>query len=259
MTGQPLTTSTTAPKRRVGKALIAIIAGYALAFLLRSDGVFLLGLLGIFVMIGGYIALALATYPKASGRGASDLNQPDPAAAIKAHFGAVMGWFAVQAAVVVVGLVAQATLGATYLFPLLPLSMVVALMALGCTGMGLYWTWKCARAVRTFKLAVRPFHPLNLSGNGKRSLYLGDIGSGESPIMVGMDPLLHDRWPARREDWVWFAGDDTFGGTVMLPHSGMLIFAQPKDWDEAEPARKAAGPERTQLASRAGLLKRTKM
>ncbi|MFJ9128808.1 hypothetical protein ACIRJS_32375 [Streptomyces sp. NPDC102340] len=259
MTGQPLTTSTTAPKRRISKALIAIVAGYALTFLLRSDSIFLLGLLGAFVMIGGYVVLALATYPKASGRGASDVNQPDPATAIRAHYAAVLGWCAVQVAVAVVGLAVTAALGTTYLFPLIPLSIVAAIMALGWTSVGAYWTWKCARAVRTFQPVARPFHPLSLRGNGKRSLRLGDIGSGESPIMAGMDPLLHDNWPAGSEDWVWFAGDDAFGGVVMLPRSGMLIFVQPKDWDETEAERKAAGPERTQQAERAGVLKQGKM
>ncbi|WP_306323343.1 MULTISPECIES: hypothetical protein [unclassified Streptomyces] len=247
------------PKTRkggTGKALGAVVVGYALALLLTEDSVFWLGLLGVFVMVGGYIALSLATYPKASGHGASDVHQPEMAIAVRAHYTAIVGWFAAQAAVVVAGLVGTAVVETTYLFPLMPLAIFAAMMGLGGAGSGLYWTWRCARVVRAFQLpAARTFRPLNLQTNGKRSLRLGDAGADESPIMAGMDPLHHDRWPAGREDWVWFAGDDAFGGLVMLPHSGVLIFVQPKDWGEAGSARRAAGPERTQLADCAGLLK----
>ncbi|MYT73316.1 MULTISPECIES: hypothetical protein [unclassified Streptomyces] len=258
MTGQSLTSATTSRRSGIGKALVAIVFGYALALLLKNDSVFFLGLLGVFVMAGGYIALSLATYPKASGRGASDVHRPDPHAAVKAHYTAILCWFAAQAAVAAAGLAAAAVLGTTYLFPLMPLSIVAAVMGLAWTSTGMYWTWKCARAVRAFQPVVRPFVPLNLSGSGKRSLRLGDVGSGASPIMAGMDPLLHNRWPAGGEDWAWFAGDDAFGGVVMLPHSGMLIFAQPKEWQKTGPDREAAGPERTEQARQAALLKRAK-
>ncbi|MHB9758405.1 hypothetical protein ACYBSK_28835 [Streptomyces sp. BYX5S] len=259
MTGQPLTTSTPAPKGRIGKALIAIAVGYPLALLFRSDSMFLLGLLGIAVLIGGYVVLALATFPKASGHGASDVSQPDPTAAIRAHYLATLGWFGVQAAVVIFSLAASALLEITYLFPLIPLSITAAILALGWAGTALYWTRKCARVVRAFQPVARPFHPLNLRVNGKSSLRLGDAGAGESPVMTGMDPLRHDRWPSGRADWIWFAGDDSCGGVVMLPHSGMLIFVQPKDWEDAEAARKAAEPGVIEQARQGGLLKHTQM
>lgn len=259
MTGQSLTTSATAPKSRIGKALTATFVGYALTLLLKNDSVWLLGTLGIFVMVGGYVVLALATYPKASGRGATVEGPPDMAAAVRAHYSAIASWGGVQLLIAAVCVAADYLLGPSYLWPLSLLSaFVLLLVASGLIG-GIAGTRKCARACSVYEATSRPFKPLNIQANGKSSLRLGDAGAGESPIMAGMDPLRHGVWPSGHADWVWFAGDDAFGGTVMLPDSGMLIFVQPKDQDEAASARKAADPERTQQAKRAGVLKRGKM
>ncbi|MEB8342682.1 hypothetical protein [Streptomyces endophyticus] len=259
MTGQPLTTSATAPKSRIGKALTATLAGYALTLLLKNDSVWLLGALGIFVMVGGYIVLALATYPKASGRGASEEGTPDMAAAVRAHYSAIARWGGIQLLIAAACVAADYVLGSSYLWPLTLLSAFVLLLVASSLIGGIAGTRRCARAGSVYEPVSRPFKPFNIQANGKSSLRLGDAGAGESPIMAGTDPLRHHGWPSGHADWVWFAGDDAFGGTVMLPHSGMLIFVQPKDPDEAAGARKAADPERTQRAIRAGLLRRDKM
>lgn len=116
------------------------------------------------------------------------------------------------------------------------------------------WTWRCSRILRAYPSAYRsPVKKLNLRQNGRRFLTLGEGGSKPSPVMSGRDPLFGKQWPKEIAEGVWFAGDDAFGGAVLVPGSGELMCMQPRDWGALQKERASADPERISRAKRAGL------
>ena len=143
-----------------------------------------------------------------------------------------------------------------YSVPLAPFAVV-------CLLVGTRFWFEQLRSVRlsagvldvyTFEFRA-PVQTLDLRAAGKRSLRLGGEGE-EFPKMSAHQPL-GQKWPEDIADGVWFAGDDVFGGVLMVPGSGELMCVQPLAWDELAGERSRAGAERIEKAKRAGLGRRS--
>ncbi|MDI3385636.1 hypothetical protein QIS99_05305 [Streptomyces sp. B-S-A8] len=135
------------------------------------------------------------------------------------------GGFTAVFALVVIGALTTAT---GWLFPL-GVAGICGLVVTQYVGLPtLFWTWQCERALRSHPLVFRsPVYKVHLQADGRRSLRLGPQGVGASPVLVGVDPLRHESWPAGIADGVWFAGDEASGGTALVPHTGELIYLRP--------------------------------
>jgi hypothetical protein len=113
------------------------------------------------------------------------------------------------------------------------------------------WMRKCARVLRVYDFEFRsPVQKSNLRSRGRRSLTLGADGA---PRMAAREPLFSERWPREIARGVWFAGDEPFGGVILVPDTGELMCMQPENWSVHERARREAGPERQEKARQAGL------
>ncbi|GAA1850000.1 hypothetical protein [Actinomadura bangladeshensis] len=75
--------------------------------------------------------------------------------------------------------------------------------------------------------------------------------------MSAREPLHSDRWPKEIARGVWFAGDDVFGGVLLVPDTAELMFMQAESWTVHEKARQQAGAERREKAERAGLARKS--
>ncbi|GAA1351026.1 hypothetical protein [Streptomyces beijiangensis] len=123
----------------------------------------------------------------------------------------------------------------------------------------LNWAFRVRRVLRTYPLVFRtPAEQVFAGATGTaRQLRMGGKGAGGSPLMRGkfMRPNSGS-WPEGAKSGVWFAGDDAFGGLAIVPGSGELFFMQPDGFRHnasACAAREAAGEDRRQKASSAGL------
>ncbi|URN06617.1 hypothetical protein LUW74_27105 [Actinomadura madurae] len=117
------------------------------------------------------------------------------------------------------------------------------------------WMRKCARVLKVYDFEFRsPVQKSNLRSRGRRSLTLGTEGA---PRMAAREPLFSDRWPREIARGVWFAGDEPFGGAILVPDTGELMCMQPENWSVHEKARQQAGAERREKAARAGLARQT--
>ncbi|OEU92190.1 hypothetical protein DB35_09230 [Streptomyces abyssalis] len=142
---------------------------------------------------------------------------------------------------------------ATYLIPLMGVGLLGIVLATVCWFDQLRWVRQCARVLSVYGFEFRtPVYQLDLSRNGGRVLVLGYEGL-ESPDMFAREPMGHPCWPERIAEGVWFAGDEVFGGALLVPGTGELMCLQPLDWDAFDEWRAAADEERRAKAKRAGL------
>ncbi|MCX5255688.1 hypothetical protein OOK27_16340 [Streptomyces canus] len=139
-----------------------------------------------------------------------------------------------------------------YLLPVAIIGMVGALMTLFLFVGRMQLVRKCSRVFRTYPLEFRT--PVEKIGReGSSTLYLRLGGQGDSPFTQRAKGILRGGWPPGITDGVWFAGDEPFGGAIIVPGSGELLFLQPRDWAAVDEDRANAGPERTEKAGRAGI------
>lgn len=111
----------------------------------------------------------------------------------------------------------------------------------------------CAKAFRTYPLEFRtPVEKIGMESTHTLYLRFGDQ-KGTPFTLRAKDALGRGRWPVGITDGVWFAGDEPFGGAMIVPGSGELLAVQPRDWRAREEDRNAAGPERVEKAGRAGI------
>jgi hypothetical protein len=82
---------------------------------------------------------------------------------------------------------------------------------------------------------------------------LGRKGVDASPEMVATEALGRRREIPKDGIEAWFAGDDIFGGVILLPGTDELLLAEPREWDELALDREGAGQARLEKAKRAGL------
>lgn len=151
-----------------------------------------------------------------------------------------------------------ALLNAPWLIPLGIIGCGIALYEINRLAWSLGRTWRCARIMSVYTPVFRsPVKKLNLHQNGRRFLSMGEGGVNPSPPMSARDPLFGKQWPKGIADGVWFAGDDAFGGAIIVPMSGELMCMQPRDWAALESKRAAADTERVARAKRAGLKRHT--
>jgi hypothetical protein len=142
---------------------------------------------------------------------------------------------------------------ATYLIPLIGVGLFGVVLATIYWFDQLRWVRQCARVLNVYGFEFRtPVYGLDLWRNGRRFLVMGCDGL-ESPEMHAREPMGHPRWPDRIAEGAWFAGDEVFGGVLLVPGTGELMCMQPLDWDEFKPWRDEAGEERQAKAKRAGL------
>ncbi|NLU72739.1 hypothetical protein HCC61_08645 [Streptomyces sp. HNM0575] len=142
---------------------------------------------------------------------------------------------------------------ATYLIPLIGVGLFGVVLATIYWFDQLRWVRQCARVLNVYGFEFRsPVYGLDLWRNGRRFLVMGCDGL-ESPEMHAREPMGHPRWPDRIAEGAWFAGDEVFGGVLLVPGTGELMCMQPLDWDEFKPWRDEAGEERREKAKRAGL------
>ncbi|MEB8342680.1 hypothetical protein [Streptomyces endophyticus] len=78
-------------------------------------------------------------------------------------------------------------------------------------------------------------------------------GQHGAPLMRGLNATGSPRWPAGFDEGGWVAGDLAYGGVLISPTTDALLFIKPDEWDKLESRRRELGPERAELARRAGL------
>lgn len=120
-------------------------------------------------------------------------------------------------------------------------------------------TRKCAKVFRTYPLEFRtPVEKIGMESTHTLHLRFGDQ-KGTPFTLRAKDAVGRGRWPVGITDGVWFAGDEPFGGAMIVPGGGELLFLQPRDWRAREEDRTNAGPERVEKAKRAGIHRPTRM
>lgn len=142
---------------------------------------------------------------------------------------------------------------ATYSIPLMGVGLLGVILATVYWFDQLRWVRQCARVLSVYDFEFRaPVEKLELWRGGRRFLVLG-VEEDASPEMLAREPMGHPHWPKRIGDGVWFAGDDAFGGALLVPGTGELMCMQPLAWDALEGWRNEVGAERMAKAKRAGL------
>lgn len=233
---------------------------YGLSLSVLDDSLFLLaipGLIGLVTM--GSTGVLLSLYAPLRGEIPYATDGTDRQGAVRHHRSVLRGRFGI---LVVACLAVAATLPVTksdYVVPLAPLSVLSLLVGTRFWFEQVRSVGVASRVLEVYGYEFRaPVEKLNLRTAGKRSLRLGGRPGGggeESPRMAAHQPL-GALWPEDIADGVWFAGDDVFGGVVLVPGSGELMVLQPLNWDELAGRRDRAGADRIGRANRAGLDRR---
>ncbi|MFE9441478.1 hypothetical protein ACFYO2_21265 [Streptomyces sp. NPDC006602] len=116
----------------------------------------------------------------------------------------------------------------------------------------------CEKVLHTYPLEYRT----RVSKKGSEWKYLGDVhtvrlsvrGQHGAPSLRAVNASTVRRWPkAAEEGGAWFAGDQAFGGVLIVPGSNDMLFVQPADWKKYEQERAQADPQRRALAEQAGI------
>ncbi|NLU69676.1 hypothetical protein [Streptomyces sp. HNM0574] len=185
---------------------------------------------------------------------AREVTEADLAQAAGRHRRAALRYFCTWCPLFAVWPVLLVVLDSGYLIPMAPVGAAGTLVHLNKLVSSLALTRRCVRILRTYPAVFRaPVRKVNLRQNGRRFLVLGDGTGDASPEMSARDALHRKQWPKDIADGVWFAGDDAFGGAVLVPGTGELMCMQPKDWAATAGARSRAGADRTRRAERTGL------
>lgn len=237
---------------------LAAAASYALTLFVTSDDLVFLAIPGLLGCVLLEI-IAVRYVLRRPSRGAPAPYATDGtdrrgavtflyAALLKRYLVLVLSFLAIMA----LPLITRST-WATYLIPLIGVGLFGVVLATIYWFDQLRWVRQCARVLNVYHFEFRtPVYGLELWRNGRRFLVMGCEGL-ESPEMHAREPMGHPRWPDRISEGAWFAGDEVFGGVLLVPGTGELMCMQPLDWDEFKPWRDEAGEERRAKAKRAGL------
>lgn len=243
------------PVKRVAFWTALFVVCYALTLSIFVDGLFLLavpGILGL-VTVGGIAMASVMQKPFRSEGIPYATDGSDYRGPLEFHRSLLTKRIAVILLVVavLVGLVIVTKID--LLFPLLPLSIVSFVVGSWAWREQLRWLGQCARILKVYRFRMRaPVETVDQRSGGKRTLRLG-AGPERSPKMFARQPMGQSVWPKRIPEGVWFAGDDVFGGVVLVPGTGEMLVLQPLDWQAAQSKRSEAGPERQEMAKQAGL------
>lgn len=240
--------------RRMGLWVSAAAVCYGLTLAVLTDSFVIVaipGLIGL-VTLGSMAGLWLMYRPLGDSSPPYATDGSDHRGAVQHHRSVLLKRYAT---LVIVCIALAASLPVTksdYLIPLAPLAVMSLLMGTRYWLEQVRWIRRSSRVLDVYGFTFRaPVQTLNLRSAGKRSLRLGRDGD-ECPKMSGHQPL-GNRWPKDIAEGVWFAGDDVFGGVLLVPGSGELMCIQPLNWDELAGERSRAGAERLEKAKHAGL------
>jgi hypothetical protein len=203
----------------------------------------------------------MAVYPHAESLpGAVDYKL-----VLKHNYGMLARWLIVRLVIVAVliagPLVADHAFDVTAGWTIIPLVagaglLIWTLPRIGC-GVRLA---QCARVLRNYPLEHRPaLEKTNSEWDTYSTVHTVRMRTGDTdsePEMWAINACGSRKWPEGTENGVWFAGDEPFGGVLVVPGSNGLMFLNPADWENEAARRAEAGPERTQRARSAKLHKR---
>lgn len=243
------------PVRRVAFWTLLFVVCYALTLSIFSDSLFLLAVPGIIglVTVGSIAMGAVVQRPVRSEAIPYATDGTDYRGPVQYHRSVLLKRVALIVAVVAVLVCLALFTQADLLFPLLPLSVVSFVIGSHFWIEQLRWIGQCSRVLNVYGFETRaPVETVDQRSGGKRTLRLG-AGAERSPKMFARQPMGQSVWPKRVADSVWFAGDDVFGGVVLVPGTGEILCVQPLDWQAAQGKRDAAGGDRREKAKQAGL------
>lgn len=256
--GRGQTASSVKPASKVRRVafwagLFAVLYGLTL-FVLMEDW-FLLGIPGIIGMavVGAMFSTGVlkAPFRKAVPYATDGTDHRGPVAY---HRSSLVKRYLLILAVAALLIAVVVLVKSDYLIPLAPLA--VMLFVFGTYGwLGeLVTVSQCARALKVYPLSFRaPVKVLNRVRNGERALRLpGSDGQG-SPKLVGRQLIGDDALSEDLSGGVWFAGDELFGGVLLVPGSGQLVWVRPQDAPALQRERESAAAERKGKAKQAGL------
>ncbi|SNR28375.1 hypothetical protein [Actinomadura mexicana] len=237
-----------------------LVPGYAISYGLvlavLSDSLFWIAIPGM-VGLATVVLLALHVLLEGPFRGAVPYatDGTDRRGPVKHHYKVLIGRYLVLVVAGVSMVAVPLAVDVRYLYPFVGTGGVALLLGTRFWLPQIACLRKCARVLKVYDFEFRtPVKKSNLRGNGVRSLTLGD---GDSPRMSAREPLFSDRWPRGIENGVWFAGDDPFGGVILVPDTGELMCMQPENWAAQDKARRQAAHKRREKARQAGLARKS--
>jgi hypothetical protein len=254
-------TSVAQPRAAGGGRRVLLLGGgfavsYGLVLTVISDTFFwfaIPGMLGLLTVV--LLALHLFLYRPFGGAAPYATDGTDRQGPVKYHYKVLGRRYLLIVVLAAAMVVLPLVLGVRYLGPFIAVGLIALSLGTRFWLPQLGWVLKCARVLKVYDFEFRsPVQKSNLEAKGRRSLTLGN---GGSPRMSAREPLFSDRWPAEIAHGVWFAGDDVFGGVLLVPGTGELMFMQPENWAVHEEARQQAGTQRREKAERAGLARRS--
>lgn len=244
-------------RRRAGRRRMAILAAstwvisYGLTLAIFSESLFILGIPGIIGLITVAAMTAVGWMYKPVGRVPYATDGTDCRGAVKHHRLVAVRRFLVLVTVAAGLGAVPLTTEISYLFPLIVVGMLGVVSSAIVLVQQLSWVRHCSRALDAYGVEFRtPVEKLGSQGSGKRLLRLGE-GDRQSPKMSARQPRGLD-WPESICDGVWFAGDDMFGGALLVPGTGELMLVQPQEWAASQSERSRLAEERRQKAEAAG-------
>lgn len=242
------------PLRREVLWALGVAASYAVTLFLGSDDLVFLAIPGML----GLVALEVVAVRYVLRRPSRGTPAPYPTdgsdhkGPVNFLYAALLKRYAVLVVSSLVLMAVPLVTRATDLIPLMGVGLLGIVLATVFWFDQLRWVRQCARVLSVYSFEFRaPVYGLELWRHGKRVVVLGYEGL-KSPDMVAREPMGHPRWPDAIADGGWFAGDEVFGGVLLVPGTGELMCMQPLDWDDFEEWRAEAGEERRAQAKRAG-------
>jgi len=233
-----------------------LAVSYGLVLTVLSDTFFwfaIPGMLGLAIVV--LLGTQMLLFRPFGGTVPFATDGTDRRGPVKYHYRVLVLRYLLVAVPAIALVVLPLVLGVRYLGPFIAVGLLALLLGTKFWLPQLGWTWKCSRVLKVYDFEFRaPVRKSNLHAKGRRSLTLG---AGGSARMAAREPLHSGRWPEKIADGVWFAGDDVFGGVLLVPGTGELMVVQPADWIVHEKARRQAGAERREKAERAGLTRKS--
>lgn len=246
----------------VAKWALAFAAAYGLSLLVLTDYLVFLAIPGLIALMALVAtAILLLLYEPFRGDVPYATDGSDRRGVVRHHRTVLLRRYGMLLCVVAALVATVFVTQSDYAVMCAPAALIAFLTGTVFCGEQMRSVRYAARVLGVYEFTYRaPVEKLNLRGSGKRSLRLGggegDDGQSPPPELAAHQPL-GKLWPKNIEDGVWFAGDDVFGGVVMVPGSGEMMRVQPLRWDEFGVERSRAGAERQEKAERAGLARRS--
>lgn len=245
--------------RTLAKWALAFAVAYGLSLTVLTDYLVFLAVPGLIALMGlTGTAILLLLYEPFRGAVPYATDGSDRRGVVRHHRTVLLRRYAMLVCVVALLVAAVFVTQSDYAVIAAPVAVMSFMLGTIFWGQQMRSVRRAARVLEVYEFAFRaPVEKLNVRASGKRSLRLGGaVRDGRVPVMAAHQPV-GKLWPEAIEDGVWFAGDEIFGGAVLVPGTGELMLAQPMYWDELAAERNRAGAERVEKATRAGLGRRS--